>query len=247
MNQLHRPQRLRRAETPPGARTHLLPARHGRLRQGRRGHLLLHLRMVLPRQGADHQIQPETRVDHGTRTPVLEPHAPGVLPRVRPVRPRTETHGQKPRTLSTGIWWYATAYAIFLMLLPFLSKGLKALGREYHLAMAIIVLAIWGSQSFIPGLQSLPDNFLGFIYAFILISAYKWYMKPFTTKQIWLMVGIGLGFFLLYAAASATLSLLGTAWESTSLGHGSRPSSWWASACSCCSTVPPSTAVPSTG
>lgn len=34
-------------------------------------------------------------------------------------------------------------------------------------------------------------------------------MKPFTTKQIWLMVGIGLGFFLLYTAASATLSLLG--------------------------------------
>ena len=34
-------------------------------------------------------------------------------------------------------------------------------------------------------------------------------MKPFTTKQIWLMVGIGLGSFLLYTAASATLSLLG--------------------------------------
>lgn len=65
---------------------------------------------------------------------------------------------------------------------PPLSKGLKALGREYHLALAIIVLAIWGLQSFIPGLQSLPDNFLGFIYVFILISAYKWYMKSFTTK-----------------------------------------------------------------
>ena len=45
-------------------------------------------------------------------------------------------------------------------------------------------------------------------------------MKPFTTKQIWLMVGIRLGFFLLYTAASATLLCLGTAWESTSLGHG---------------------------
>lgn len=111
--------------------------------------------------------------------------------------------------LSMGVWWYATAYATFLTLLPFLSKDLKALGREYHLAPAIIVLAIWGLQSFIPGLQSLPDIFLGFIYVFILISAYKWYMQPFTTKQIWLMVGIGLGFFLLYTAASATLSLLG--------------------------------------
>lgn len=49
----------------------------------------------------------------------------------------------------------------------------------------------------------------GFIYLFILISAYKWYMKPFTLKQIWLMAGIGLGFFLLYTCASIVLSLFG--------------------------------------
>lgn len=111
--------------------------------------------------------------------------------------------------LSTGVWWYATAYAIFLALLPFLSKGLKALGRECHLALAATVLVIWGLTSFIPGAQSLTDNVFGFIYVFILISAYKWHMMPFTTKQVWLMTGIGLGFFLLYTAASATLSLLG--------------------------------------
>ena len=111
--------------------------------------------------------------------------------------------------LSTGVWWYATAYAIFLALLPFLSKGLKALGRECHLALAATVLVIWGLTSFIPGAQSLTDNVFGFIYVFILISAYKWHMKPFTTKQVWLMTGIGLGFFLLYTATSATLSLLG--------------------------------------
>ena len=111
--------------------------------------------------------------------------------------------------LSTDIWWYATAYAIFLALLPFLSKGLKALGREYHLALATTVLVIWGLTSFIPGMIEINDGFFGFIYLFILISAYKWYMKPFTTNQVWLMTGIGLGFFLLYTAASAMLSLLG--------------------------------------
>lgn len=111
--------------------------------------------------------------------------------------------------LSMDLWWYATAYAIFLALLPFLSKGLKALGREYHLVLAATVLVIWGLTSFIPGAQSLTDNVFGFIYVFILISAYKWHMTPFTTKQVWLMTGIGLGFFLLYTAASATLSLLG--------------------------------------
>ena len=111
--------------------------------------------------------------------------------------------------LSMGVWWHATAYATFLALLPFLARGLKALGREYHLALAATVLVIWGLTSFIPGMIGINDGFFGFIYLFILISAYKWYMKPFTTKQIWLMVGIGLGLFLLYTAASATLSLLG--------------------------------------
>lgn len=102
--------------------------------------------------------------------------------------------------LSTGIWWYATAYAIFLMLLPFLSKGLKVLSREYHLALAATVLVIWGLTSFIPGMIGINDGFFGFIYLFILISAYKWYMEPFTTRQVWLMIGTGLGFFLLYTA-----------------------------------------------
>ncbi|KOP61621.1 symporter [Bifidobacterium longum subsp. longum] len=111
--------------------------------------------------------------------------------------------------LSMGVWWYATAYAIFLALLPFLAKGLKALGREYHLALAAIVLVIWGLTSFIPGMIKINDGFFGFIYLFILISAYKWYMEPFTTKQVWLTTGIGLDFFLLYTCVSITLSLLG--------------------------------------
>lgn len=113
--------------------------------------------------------------------------------------------------LTMNVWWYATAYAIFLALLPFLSKGLKALGREYHLALAATVLIIWGLTSFIP--KTLGDSALtgvfGFIYLFILISAYKWYMKPFSTKRTWLIIGIGLGFFLLYTCASIALSLLG--------------------------------------
>lgn len=111
--------------------------------------------------------------------------------------------------LSMGVWWYATAYAIFLALLPFLAKGSKALGREYHLALAATVLVIWGLTSFIPGMIKNNDGLFGFIYLFVLISAYKWYMKPFTTKQVWLTTGIGLGFFLLYTCASITLSLLG--------------------------------------
>lgn len=91
--------------------------------------------------------------------------------------------------LSMSLWWYATAYAIFLALLPFLSKGLKALGRKYHLALAITVLIIWGLTSFIPGslggypsINSSLTGVFGFIYLFIIISAYKWYMNRLHSK-----------------------------------------------------------------
>ena len=97
--------------------------------------------------------------------------------------------------LSMSVWWYATAYAIFLAPLPFLAEGLKALGRECHFSLAATVLVIWGLTSFIPGMIKINDGFFGFIYLFSLISAYKWYIEPFTTRQIWLTTGIGLGFF----------------------------------------------------
>lgn len=118
--------------------------------------------------------------------------------------------------LTMNVWWYATSYAIFLILLPFLFKGLKALGREWHLALAAIVLTIWGLTSFFPetlGSSANSGSFLtgvfGFIYLFILISAYKWYMKPFTFKQTWLMILFGLSCFLLYTGISCAATLLG--------------------------------------
>ena len=111
--------------------------------------------------------------------------------------------------LSMSLWWYATAYAIFLALLPFLSKGLKALGRKYHLALASTVLVIWGLTSFIPGMIGIRDGFFGFIYLFILISAYKWYLRPLSIKQTWALTAVGVGFVLLYTAASTVLGLFG--------------------------------------
>ena len=50
--------------------------------------------------------------------------------------------------LSMDVWWYDTAHAVFRALPP-LSKGLRTLGHEYHLALDATLLAIWGSLSFI--------------------------------------------------------------------------------------------------
>ena len=118
--------------------------------------------------------------------------------------------------LSMGLWWYATAYGIFLTLLPFLSEGLKALGRKKHLALSVTILVIWGFTSFIPKtLGTAPctgsslTGVFGFIYLYILISAYKWHAKPFTIKQIWLFISIGVGFILIYTVLSVVLNHFG--------------------------------------
>ena len=118
--------------------------------------------------------------------------------------------------LTMNVWWYATAYAIFLILLPFLFKGLKALERERHLTLATIMLIIWGLTSFFPetlGSSANPGSLLtgafGLIYLFVLISAYKWYLKPFTFMQTWLMILFGLSCFLLYTGISYAATLLG--------------------------------------
>lgn len=106
--------------------------------------------------------------------------------------------------LNTGVWWYATSYAVFLILLPFLDKGLRAIGRRYHLILAATMLVLYGLRSFLPDLMDATPlgSVLAFTYIFILISAYKWYMKPFTTWQAWLLIIIGFAFFCLYTSLS---------------------------------------------
>lgn len=110
--------------------------------------------------------------------------------------------------LNSGLWWYASAYAAFLVFLPYLMKGLKALTREQHLALAVSSLVLWGIPGFVPGMPALsPSIFsvLFFVYLFVLVSAYKWYLKPLTVRQDWLLIAVGFCFFLLYTFASVML------------------------------------------
>lgn len=52
--------------------------------------------------------------------------------------------------LTQQIWWYPTAYAIFLAILPYLSKGLRALGKGLHTSLAVTLLVIWESWDYFP-------------------------------------------------------------------------------------------------
>lgn len=95
--------------------------------------------------------------------------------------------------LCLNLWWYATSYALFLLFLPFLLMGMKALGRSWHKALALIVLILWGILGMIPHVEFnlYTGSVFVFVYWFILITYYKWYMRKVTIKQAWLMIAAG--------------------------------------------------------
>lgn len=87
--------------------------------------------------------------------------------------------------LTTQLWWYATAYALFLVFLPFLTVGLRSLGQQNHKKLIIAMVAVWGISSLVP-YESLDIglNLIGFVYVYTLITYYRWYMRPASSKTI---------------------------------------------------------------
>ena len=67
--------------------------------------------------------------------------------------------------LSRNTWWYATSYAIFLFLSPFLVRGLRALGKKYHGQCCLAMGFLWGVLTLIPNSNlEISLNSMGFIY-----------------------------------------------------------------------------------
>lgn len=75
-----------------------------------------------------------------------------------------------------SVWWYPTAYAMFLCFLPFIDRGLKGMGRNCHIALCCVLLFIYAGISLLPSSQ-MVDGVFSFIYIYILVSAYKWYLE----------------------------------------------------------------------
>ncbi|BDR53854.1 hypothetical protein KIM372_17610 [Bombiscardovia nodaiensis] len=75
-------------------------------------------------------------------------------------------------TLS-GLWWYPTSYAFFLILYPWINKGLRAIGQKTHGTLAIIMFAIWGLIPYF--LLDMNISVWLFIFLYVLISYLRWY------------------------------------------------------------------------
>lgn len=99
--------------------------------------------------------------------------------------------------LLTNTWWYVSAYALFLVFLPFVLSGLRLLGKEKHLPLAVISLILLGVLRYIPGFPAADDSYATFILLFIIISAYKWYFKSLDIAKSVICIIIGICFMIL--------------------------------------------------
>ncbi|NEG95345.1 acyltransferase family protein [Bifidobacterium sp. SMB2] len=94
----------------------------------------------------------------------------------------------------TGLWWYPTAYAVFLLFFPFLVRGLRALDRSAHAALCVVMLVLFTGLDMVMPLSAvgLPGgNYLSFVYIYVLITYYRWHMRPMKTATVWWSLGIG--------------------------------------------------------
>lgn len=106
--------------------------------------------------------------------------------------------------LSMELWWYPTSYAIFLLLFPFLNKGMRSLGKDLHRNLSIICLIIWGFFGMIPKVRFdlIQQGVFVFIYWYILLTYYKWYMRKLSKRGAWYLLGAGIAVELIFIIAA---------------------------------------------
>lgn len=79
---------------------------------------------------------------------------------------------------STELWWYPTSYMVFLLLHPFLTVGLHALGQVMHRNLCVLCILLWsvlgGVISFI-SFDMTEQNVMIFVYLYILVTYWRWY------------------------------------------------------------------------
>ena len=96
------------------------------------------------------------------------------------VRPSEEILVKTVFPFITGMWWYPTAYIIFLLLQPFIDTLLDVLKRELHLKLCWILIIMWSVMAMMPGASLYNNELTTFIEIYILIS----YIKKYASSNI---------------------------------------------------------------
>lgn len=106
--------------------------------------------------------------------------------------------------ISSNALWYATAYIMFLLLYPFVTAALRAIGPSMHARLALVMFAVWGVAYGLTRYATweFPTwSFIYFIYLYILLSYYRWYLREITPSTAWLMVAAGCLIFVVHIAS----------------------------------------------
>lgn len=119
-------------------------------------------------------------------------------------------------TISGREWWYVTAYVIFLLICPALTKGLRAIGKGVHASLCVVFIIGWGIIAGLMPLdilQSQYDGFINFLFIYVLVAFYRWYLDDCSARTAWVMVIVG--------AAILAISILGIQLLGSQLGSDS--------------------------
>ena len=103
--------------------------------------------------------------------------------------------------LMSSIWWYTTAYAGFLIVLPFLTDAARAIGRKAHLTLCAVLFFVVGVVGMLP-VSPVVSGAMGMMYLYILITAYKWYFVPTYSFDPLKLIALGAVLLLPYVLAS---------------------------------------------
>lgn len=103
--------------------------------------------------------------------------------------------------LTSSLWWFMTSYAFLLLMLPFLLRGLRALGQRMHAELVYLVIASAFALPMLP-FAALPFSGLTAFFCLAIVIAYlRWYPNPLTSRREagWILllasflVNVGLG------------------------------------------------------
>lgn len=80
--------------------------------------------------------------------------------------------------LLSGLYWYVSAYIVFLLLAPFMYRGLKSLSKQAHLSLLLVLFFLYtlpGGLYPAPAWGIVENNAFAFVYLYVLVCWLRWY------------------------------------------------------------------------
>lgn len=115
----------------------------------------------------------------------------------------------------TGLWWYTTSYAVFILLLPSLDQCLRSISVRQHAILAATVTIMWSVMPIFPGVKlDMNGGAPGFICLYIIVTYLKWSKAPLLTNRKAGATLVAIGAFLGYG------SVLLLDWATAAIGFG---------------------------